>query len=124
MRIVLLAILFVVLHPLAASAGGDLCLADSTNGSLFQFTKPRFPKAFGSAAPVAGMMFDATFGSGVPFAGAVGRRTSGGHAIGITPYIYACNIIIWFNASTLINYDCNLDGDFEATFSVTEVDCP
>ena len=126
MRLVPFALSLVILFsPLAANAGGDICLVDFTFGRIFVLTKPRIPKAPGSAAPIAGQMFDAVSLAGVPVAGSVARQTLGRLNFGLTQHLLPCQMNINTDDSLegSIQYDCNFDGIYEIESEVAPGDC-
>ena len=126
MPLIRFALLFAMLvSPLAAHAGGDICLFDFGNGRVFVFTKPRIPKAPVSAAPIAGQMFDAAVIAGVPVGGTVARQTLGRLNFGLTQHLVPCQMNINTNGALegTIDYDCNFDGVYESSSTVAPGDC-
>jgi hypothetical protein len=123
LRIALL--LAILCAPIAASAGGDVCLYDSANQTTYVLKKLRIPKKTLDAVPVGGFMINGSATAGIPLSGTLLRQTTGQLIFGLTQHVLECVVYMNVNATLTgqVHLDCDLNGAAEVNSTVAPIDC-
>jgi hypothetical protein len=107
-----------------AWAGGEVCLADASNGIVYRFNNLKLPKKLLASAPLNGVALSAV-PAPLPLSGTVTPVDADTFVLGFMRFGSPCMIAgsLESDLSGSFSYDCNLDGVIDETADVEAVDC-